>query len=274
MQYNTHIPVVVEPNQLVLGDCLEVIANIPDSSIDLVLTSPPYDDMRTYGERYNGFNFKEIAISLKRVLREGGTIVWNVGDQVVNGSETGNSFRQALFFMDVCNLNLHDTMIWQKSNFSNPSSNRYHQTFEYVFILTKGKIKTFNPIKDRPNVYANKMGNYGKNTVTQKDGNKKIRPRKVNTEFGMRHNVWSMPTAGQDGTAKKYGHPAMFSEQFAADHILSWSNPDDIVLDPFLGSGTTGAMALKTGRKFIGIEQEVEYFEIAKNRISSINNKN
>lgn len=254
--------------QLLQGNCLELMKKLPEASVDMVITSPPYDDLRTYDDKAS-FSFKETAKSLASLLKTGGVIVWNVGDQCVNGSETGTSFRQALYFMDDCGLNLHDTMIWQKSNFSNPSTTRYHQVFEYVFILSKGKPKTFNPIKDRKNVSSGNIGSFGENTVTQKDGSKKIRQRKIVEEYGMRHNVWVTNTAGQEQTAKKYGHPAMFSESFAHDHIVSWSNEGDLIFDPFMGSGTSGAVAKRLGRRYIGMEINEVYYEIAKNRIES-----
>jgi len=265
---------MVSTTKLIQGDCLEVLKSIPDGSLDLVVTSPPYDDMRSYGSTYRAFNFHPIAEELSTRLSNGGVIVWNVGDQTQGGSETGNSFKQALHFKEHCGLNIHDTMIWVKPNFSNPSSNRYHQVFEYVFILSKGKPKTFNPIKDRKNVYSGKVGSYGENTSTQVDGSKKIRDRKVNTEYGMRHNVWIMNTAGQDGSSKTYKHPAMFTVNFAQDHIKSWSNEGDTVIDPFMGSGTTGVAAKNLNRNFIGIELDQEYFKVAKDRIESVRPSN
>lgn len=260
--------------KLINNDCNKALDLLANSSIDLVLTSPPYDELRTYGKDFTGFtDFKQIALKLSSKLKEGGVIVWNVGDQVVNGSETGTSFKQALFFKDECGLNLHDTMIWQKPNFSNPSSTRYHQVFEYVFILSKGKPKTFNPIKDRKNIYAGCKGSFGQNTVTQQDGSKKIRASKIVEEYGMRHNVWVSKTAGQDGSSKKYKHPAMFTEEFARDHIITWSNARDTVLDCFMGSGTTGSACITTKRNFIGIELDEGYFKIAENRIAEAKSK-
>lgn len=254
---------------ILLEDCSVGLRKLEKESVDLVVTSPPYDDLRSYNESscWSFEKFKEVAKALTKTLKEGGVIVWNTADQVVNGSETGNSFRQALYFMDDCGLRLHDTMIWQKPNFSNPSKTRYHQVFDYVFILSKGAPKTFNPIIDRPNVYSGKVGSYGTNTVTQRDGSKKVRERTVNKEFGMRHNVWLMKTAGQDQSSKKWKHPAMFTEEFARDHILSWSNPDDMVIDPFAGSGTTAVAALRTGRRFLGFEIDETYWNLAIQRI-------
>jgi site-specific DNA-methyltransferase (adenine-specific) len=249
---------------LKLGDCLEVMKSLPEASIDLTVTSPPYDNLRTY----NGysFDFEGIAKELYRVTKDGGVVVWVVADATINGSETGTSFKQALHFKDI-GFNLHDTMIWKKPNFANPSSNRYHQTFEYMFVLSKGKPKTFNSIKDRKNIYAGNLGSVGENTSTQVDGTKKIRERKVIAEYGQRHNVWEMNTSGQESMGKVIEHPATFPEKLAKDHILSWSNEGDTVLDCFLGSGTTGKVAKQLGRQFIGIEISPNYLEIAKKRI-------
>jgi DNA modification methylase len=248
-----------------LGDCLEIMKSIPDKLIDLTLTSPPYDNLRTY----NGysFDFQGIAKELCRVTKDGGVVVWVVGDATINGSETGTSFKQALYFKEI-GFNLHDTMIWKKPNFSNPSSNRYHQTFEYMFVLSKGSPKSFNSIKDRKNIYAGNLGSFGKNTSTQVDGTKKIRERKIISEFGQRHNVWEINTSGQENIGKAINHPATFPEKLAHDHIVSWSNEGDTVLDCFLGSGTTGKVAKQLNRKFIGIEISEEYLKIAKERIN------
>lgn len=240
-------------------DCLETMARLEDGSIDLTVTSPPYDNLRLY----NGysFDFEAVARELYRITKDGGVVVWVVGDATIDGSETGTSFRQALFFKEI-GFNLHDTMIYQKHNFSNPSTNRYHQIFEFMFVLSKGKPKTFNALKDRPNVEAGKIGSWGKNTSRQVDGTMVERKRKVNTEFGMRYNIWRIKTE------MKPLHPAPFPEELARDHVLSWSNPGDIVYDPFMGSGTTAKVAIETDRKYLGSEISSEYWEIAQKRIS------
>lgn len=249
-------------------NCLTVMENMPDGNISLVVTSPPYDDLRTYNDSstWNEDVFKQIVSKLYDKMCDGGVIVWIVADSTIKGSESGNSFRQALYFIEV-GFKLHDTMIWRKSNFSNPSTTRYHQTFEYMFVFVKNKIKTFNPIIDRKNIYHGKVGSYGENTVTQKDGSKKIRDVKINSEYGMRHNVWDCKTSGQTGESKKYKHPAMFPLELASDHILSWSNEGDTVFDPFMGSGTVGVACKNTNRKFIGSEIDKTYFNIARQRL-------
>lgn len=253
------------------GDCLEVMDKLIEEGVkvDLTVTSPPYDNLRTY----NGNNdlwsenvWKCIIERLYKITVDGGVVVWVVNDATIKGSETGTSFKQALYFKEV-GFNLHDTMIYQKSNFSNPSRNRYHQTFEYMFIMIKGKLKTFNPIFDRKNKYVN--GSVGQNSVRGKDGNIKIVKNNKNKEWGMRHNVWLMNTAGQENMCKPIFHPAVFPEKLANDHIISWSNEGDTVFDPMMGSGTTGKMAILNNRNFIGIEIDKEYFKIAKERIEN-----
>jgi DNA modification methylase len=240
-------------------------AHVADSSVDLTVTSPPYDNLRLY--KGHGWSFKALLPELWRVTKPGGVVMWNVADQVVNGSETGTSFRQALAFMDA-GWRLHDTMFYEKGNFSNPSSNRYHQLAEYMFVFSKGKPKTFNPIKDKPNTGMNspdhaRLSTFGKNTVRNHDGTMKERgTRQQYAEFGMRGNIWRMKTAGQEKPCQAVAHPAKMPTAMAHDHIVSWSNPGDMILDPFAGSGTTGVEALKLGRKFVGIEIAAEYFDI------------
>lgn len=254
--------------EFLLGDCFEHMANIPDGSVDMILTSPPYDNLRTYNdsEAWTFDSFKGAASQIARALKDGGVVVWNVADATIAGSETGSSFRQALHFKDVCGLNIHDTMIWQKPNFSNPSRTRYHQTFEFVFIFSKGKPSTFNPIIDRKNVYAGRIGSRGLNSFTKRDGTKGVRERKVNSEFGMRHNVWLMNTSGQNRETSF--HPATFPVSFARDHILSWSREGDIILDPFAGSGTTAIAAENSGRNWICIERDPDYYAKATERVT------
>ena len=240
------------------GDSAIELKKIPDDSIDLVITSPPYDDIRDY----NGytFNFEAIAGELFRVIKNGGVVVWIVSDQVQNKSETGTSFRQALYFMDI-GFNLHDTMIWSKDGFTFPDNTRYHQTFEYMFVFSKGTPKTFNPIKDRPCIERglNRM----KTTQRQKDGSLKKTTWNQVATIGKRFNVWDIPAEKHNVT----NHPAVFPIAIPRDHIISWSNKGDLVLDPFLGSGTTALACIDTGRDCIGIEISQEYCDIAKRRV-------
>jgi len=241
-------------NQIICGDNVAVMRQMPDRCIDLTVTSPPYDNLRTY----NGFsfNFENVAKELYRITKDGGVVVWVVADATVNGSETGTSFKQALYFKEI-GFNLHDTMIYQTSK---PPMNdkRYQQCFEYMFVFSKGKIKTFNPIlidckyagKEMDATYYNTDG-----TMKKRHGKNPVKDKKI------KENIWYFCQRQANG------HPATFPEQLAQDHIISWSNPGDIVFDPFLGSGTTAKMAYLNGRNYCGIDISEEYCEIARRRV-------
>lgn len=249
-------------NELICGDNVSILKGLDSNSVDLTVTSPPYDGLRDY----NGysFDFEEIAKQLYRVTKDGGVIVWIVGDSTKDGSESGTSFKQALHFKDI-GFRLHDTMIWNKGNFTDTGSLRvrYGGVFEYMFILSKGKPKTFNPIKDRKNKHA---GTLYHGTIGQKDGSKRRvigHNKKYFSEFGQRHNLWNATPCKQ----RQLKHPARFPEQLIVDHIISWSDEGDLVLDPFVGSGTTCKMAKQLGRNYIGIDISQEYIDIAKERV-------
>lgn len=248
---------------IVIGDAAIELSKFPDKSIDLTVTSPPYDNLRTYNGYH--FGFEAIARQLYRVTKQGGVVVWVVGDATIDGSETGTSFRQALFFKE-CGFNLHDTMIYQKTNPQNPSKNRYHQLFEYMFVFSIGTPKTFNPIKDHKVKWHQSFGN---KSFRGANGEMKQTGKKITCdEYGMRGNVWVMKTAAQENPCQSNDHPAKFPQSLVIDHILSWSNPGDIVLDPMCGSGTTLKQAKELGRHWIGIDISEQYVnEIALPRV-------
>ena len=241
-------------------DCVEGLKLLKDESIDLTVTSPPYDNLRTY----NGysFDFESVAKELYRVTKLGGVVVWVVGDATVKGSETGTSFKQALYFKEI-GFNLHDTMIYEKAQACFGSNLCYLQSFEYMFVFSKGKPKSINLIRDRKNI------RHGEESMASgglsKDGKKAPRCRKVMSEYGKRKNIWRYGVGGG-----KTGHPAVFPEQLANDHIISWSNPNEIVFDPFMGSGTTAKMAMLNNRRFIGCEISEEYCNIIKDRLNNV----
>lgn len=243
------------------GDSAEVLQAFPDQSFALTVTSPPYDNLRSY-EGYS-FDFPAIAKHLYRVTSDGGVVVWVVADATIDGSETGTSFRQALHFKDTCGFNLHDTMIYEVAGTGAKGSNyAYWQAFEYMFVLSKGRPSVVNLLEDRAN---RRPGSESSGRVTEKDGTR--RPTLVRAlDYGRRTNIWRYHT-GMNGDDKT-GHPAVFPYQLATDHILSWSNPGDVVLDPFAGSGTSLVAAKKIGRKAVGVEVSERYCEIAARRLS------
>lgn len=255
----------MEINKIYNEDCLETMKRMEDNFIDLTVTSPPYDNLRDY--KGYSFDFENIAKELFRVTKDGGVVVWIVRDATIKGSETGTSFKQVLFFKE-CGFRLHDTMIWKKQTFTDTGSLkvRYGNVFEFMFILVKGKIKNFNPLKDRKNKLPGKKKH---GTVRQKDGS--LKPissigKKIG-EFGQRFNVWDINT---EVSNLKRCHPAQFPEQLARDHIVSWSNENDLVYDPFMGSGTTARMVIENNRNYIGSEISEEYCDIIEKRIDEI----
>jgi site-specific DNA-methyltransferase (adenine-specific) len=233
---------------------------MPDDFVDLVVTSPPYDNLRTY----NGysFDFESIAAELFRVTKLGGVVVWVVGDAVLKGTESGSSFRQALHFMSL-GFNLHDTMIYAKNNPIPLTHNRYEQQFEYMFIFSKGKPKTFSP---KLKINKNVGGSIGKfyQKASDKDTSKANTDKPIK-KVSIENNIWFY-SVGRN----KYKHPAPFPEQLALDHVLSWSVEGDVVYDPFMGSGTTAKAAVMTGRQWLGSEISQEYADIALERLTHI----
>ena len=251
----------MEINKIYNENCLDTMAKMENNFIDLTVTSPPYDCLRTY----NGysFDFESIAKELFRVTKEGGVVVWVVGDATVKGSETGTSFKQALFFKE-CGFNLHDTMIYNRSAMPN-GSKRYGQDFEYMFILSKGKINKFNPIKEKC-----KYAGIGTSpTSRNKQGNLIGKGKRIIKDTKKKSNIWKYSAGNNKSTTDSiaHKHPAIFPEKLANDHILSWSNEKDLVFDPFTGSGTTAKMSILNNRNYLGSEISKEYFQISIKRI-------
>lgn len=259
-------------NQYYIEDCIDTMNNrILDNSIDLVLTSPPYDDIRSYNNNYC-FDFETVAKLLAQKLTKGGVIVWVVGDATINGSETGTSFKQALYFKSL-GLNLHDTMLFMKNTTTFPARHkgkRYTQIFEYMFVFSKGSPKTVNLISDKKNKWAGTT-NFGKEKSDRdKDDNLVLKSKfKPIPDFSPRTNAWTYVTGKNYSKTDSiaYKHPAIFPEPLAHDHIITWTNPRDLVYDPFTGSGTTIKTAKNLERNFIGSEINAEYEYIIKERL-------
>jgi len=256
---------------LMLGNCLERMKEIPDGSIDLTVTSPPYDNLRTYNGSldWGDHVWMTVLQELFRVTKQGGVVVWVVGDgHGKDGGESLTSFRQAIFAVDNGFI-MHDTMIYMKNSYPFPPSNRYYQQFEYMFVFSKGRPLTTN-IQEQPTVW--KKGSNEISTTRKPDGSTVAMRYEKGKEFRKMDNVWSINTGYMRTTKDKiaYQHPAIFPDRLAELHILSWSNEGDTVFDPFMGSGTTGKMAKQLNRNFIGIEKDETYFKIAQERIGVI----
>ena len=256
-------------NKIIHAYSNEFLQQIPESSIDLVVTSPPYDDLRDYENcaAWNFDVFKTIAKELFRILKNGGVVVWVVGDKTEKCNKSLTSFKQALYFQEA-GFNMYDVIIYEKAGTGPPHPNRYFNAFEYMFVLSKGKPKTINLLRDRPNKWAGPSTS-GEVTRREQDGSLTNKGKKIVKDFSVRTNVWRYINGRGFSTKDKiaYEHPAIFPEKLVEDHILSWSNEGDVVLDPFGGSGTTGKIAQKLNRKWILVEAVEEYCEIADKRI-------
>lgn len=258
----------MDANRIIVTDCVSGMESMDAESVDLTVTSPPFDDLRTY----EGFQFDYEAVlqGLYRVTKNGGVVVWVVADATHDLSETGTSFRQALYAMKV-GFKLWDTMIYMRNAVTNPSKVRYYNCFQYMFVFSKGKPKTINLLKDRKNKTAGKKSNYRK----QREADGKLHLHECfkagvgRPSHSVRWNVWqydvgSLIMADDRGWV---GHPAVFPLKLAEDHILSWSNPGDLVFDPMCGSGQTMCAARKHGRNWLGMDISENYCEMARRRV-------
>ena len=270
----------MEINKTYNESCLITMGNMPDNFIDLTITSPPYDEIRNYNNKigkltdeYNGYSFpfEDIAKELYRVTKKGGVVVWVVNDSSVNGSETLNSFRQALYLKEI-GFNVHDTMIYRKLNPMPNAGTRYQQMFEYMFILTKGKPKTTNiSLRERSNKCNDKRVYRKKKFSRDQDGNFNENDYFVK-EMVPDYNIWDFYVGGGNTTNDKvaFNHPAIFPEELVKRHIESWSNEGDLVYDPFMGSGTTSKMSILLNRDYVGSELSEEYCKIEEERIKDL----
>lgn len=255
---------MIELDRIYNEDCLVGMKLIPDGSVDLVVTSPPYDNLRTYNNNvdktWGEQVWKPIIKELYRVTKSGGVVVWVVGDATINGSETGTSFSQALYFKE-CGFNLYDTMIWEKTGML-PTQDRYYNVFEYMFVMSKGKPMTLNFICDHKTTAGGRVQKKDSciNKGHQSDGYGTF----VRNKYSRRTNIWRIAIGKNKDTN---GHPAPFPLQIASDHIKTWSNEGDTILDPFMGSATTAIACIKEKRHFIGFELNKEYFDKAQKRI-------
>ena len=269
-----YVPCGLELNKIYNESNLDTMKRMPDNFVDLTVTSPPYDNLRDY--KGYSFPFEDIAKELYRVTKEGGVLVWVVGDAVIDGGESGTSFRQALYFQQIGFI-IHDTMIYEKNGAAYPAnekSNRYSQVFEYMFVFSKGKPNTANLLKDRKNRWAGAT-NFGTPSTRKVNGETGKSEAFVVAEYGYRNNIWKYNNGAGYSSKDEiaFEHPAIFPEQLAEDHIVTWSNEGDLVYDCFGGSGTTGKMAILNKRKCIMSEISAEYCEIIKNRLEPIINE-
>jgi DNA modification methylase len=254
-------------NQIIEGNCVDVMKQLDNDCIDLSITSPPYDDLRNY--KGYVFPFEDIAKEIFRVTKPGGVLVWVVADATIHATETGTSFKQALFFKEI-GFNLHDTMIFRKLNpIPQIYRKRYTNEFEYMFVLSKGVVNTHHPIMvdcmhARLELNGTTYKNYSKNEQVREKKANPVKDKKI------KGNIWEYVVGKKLEDQEAKGHPAPFPCQLVRDHIQSWTNPNDLVFDPMSGSGTTARVAYEMGRQFIGIDISAEYCQMARQRLQAI----
>lgn len=252
-------------------DCIKFMKKLPDNCIDLTVTSPPYDDLRDYENKlvWDYKTFRKVARELYRITKKGGIVVWVIGDKTDKGNKSLTSFKHALYFQEV-GFNIYDVIIYEKAGSGPPHPNRYFNAFEYMFVMSKGKPKTVNLLKDKKNSCAG-MSTFGNITRREKDGSLTNKGKKLINEYGVRTNIWRYNNGKGFSSKDKiaYEHPATFPEKLVEDHIKSWSNPGDIVFDPFGGSGTTAKVSIELDRQWIYVEKVAKYCDVAKRRLES-----
>lgn len=257
-------------------DCIKFMKKMPDKCIDLTVTSPPYDDLRDYENKlvwdYN--TFRKVARELYRITKNGGVVVWVIGDKTDKGNKSLTSFKHALYFQEI-GFNIYDVIIYEKAGSGPPHPKRYFNSFEYMFVMSKGKPKTVNLLRDKKNSCGG-MSTFGEITRREKDGTLTNKGKKVINEFGIRTNIWRYNNGKGFSSKDKiaYEHPAIFPEKLVEDHINSWSNPGDIVFDPFGGSGTTAKVSIELDRRWIYVEKVEKYCSIAEKRLKNMEANN
>lgn len=258
--------------KIINDDCIKFMKKLPDNCIDLTVTSPPYDDLRDYENKlvwdYN--TFRKVARELYRVTKNGGVVVWVIGDKTDKGNKSLTSFKHALYFQEV-GFNIYDVIIYEKAGSGPPHPKRYFNSFEYMFVMSKGKPKTVNLLQDKKNSCAG-MTTFSDITRREKDGSLTNKGKKVINEYGVRTNIWRYNNGKGFSSKDKiaYEHPATFPEKLVEDHIKSWSNQGDVVFDPFGGSGTTAKVSIELDRKWIYVEKVEKYCDVAKRRIENM----
>lgn len=242
------------------SDCVEFVRSLEPGSVQLTVTSPPYDALRAY-DGFGEIDYGELFVALYGATADGGVLVWVVDDAVVKGFETCTSHRQVLSAVDDAGWGLYQTLIWRKSQPSAFARRRYQFVHEPMYVFSKGRPRVANPIRDHRNKTAGMVNRDKHTTNPERRGTLRTY---TTPEYSVRWDVWDVPRC-----PSKAGHPASFPERLARDHILTWSEPGDLVLDPFCGEGTTGVVAVSEGRSFVGCDISPRWAEVARERVTA-----
>lgn len=279
-------------NSILCGDSLNTLKNIPSAAVDCIVTSPPYYGQRDYamdGQLGGEDTPKEYVEKLadlfdecKRVLKESGTLWLNLGDKYLDGNLLGMPWRVALALQDRGWI-LRNDIIWHKPNaMPHSAKNRLTTDHEYIFFFTKKGANYFydqDAIREEHVTFSEKSkmkggkNHFGKNGGTPEKGknagNSNLHDGRWDQAFHPngrnKRTVWNIPLS-----KFRDAHFAVFPEKLIEPCILAGCPTGGIVLDPFFGSGTTGVVASKLSRKYVGLELNPEYVEIAKKRLSNL----
>lgn len=259
-------------NQIICGDAFEIVRSWPASSVDMVVTSPPYDGIRDY----KGFslNLSAVGQELHRILKDGGVVAMVIQDQTKNFGKSLTSFRTILDWCDRVGFKLFETVIYRKYGAEGAWWNkRFRVDHEYIPVFLKGeRPQYFN--KEHLKIPSKHGGKTMTGGGTRLTNGVRIATRAITINpFKCRGTIWEYMTAG-DGSRLKHQHPATFPNQLPYDFIQCFCPPDGIVLDPFVGSGTTTVAAKNLDRSYIGIDIAPAYCEIAKKRMAIECNEN
>lgn len=253
-------------DEILVGDAVETLSELEDESIHLTVFSPPYDDIRDYNKKWN-LDYEALGSELNRVTVDGGVCAVVIGDGTKNFAKSLTTFRWAINWCDNCDWKLFECCIYKRHG--NPGAwwtKRFRVDHEYILIFFKGKKPRFfnkEPLKV-DSIHAGKRFS-GTDRLTN-GGFKRIEPKPVNKRK-CRGTIWNYSTSNTEGNKIKLKHPATYPDQLASDLIKCFSDKGDIVLDPMSGSGTTCVMANKLNRRYLGIEINPEYRDIAVNRL-------
>ena len=258
-------------NKLITGDNISVLKRFPDNSVDLVFTSPPYDSQRTY-KGFPPVDFIALGHELYRVIKPNAPIVFVIQDGIHRKRRTATTARLIVDMVDTCGLHLWECFIAHKTStipVKKEGAVRCKTDHEFVPIFTKGdneNIKTFNV----PEVNIRWLNTYKEANIVDRLGNRKLQKIHSTAKTRVKGTIWNYAPSAVYANRLKYKHPAVFPNQFARDFIETFTNPGDLVLDPFSGSGTTAIEAYKLYRFYAGIDISKEYTAIASELIGEI----
>jgi DNA modification methylase len=241
------------------------LKKLPDNCIDIVVTSPPYDRIRDY----NGFecNLHNIGEQLSRVLKDGGIIVMVIQDQTKDFGKSLTTFRTILDWCDNFNLKLFETVIYKKHGAEGAWwTKRFRVDHEYIPVFLKGKRPAYFT-KEHLKIPSKHAGKTMTGCATRLTNGSTLKSKKLKINpTKCRGTIWDYVTCG-DGGKLKHEHPATFPDKIPVDFIETFCPPGGIVLDPFMGSGTTALAALNLGRNFLGFDISNEYVSLANKRV-------